>query len=189
MRRSCSSSAKRVPSSSQSLPYNHSPSRSFPPSLSSLPPMSLEQQPTTTSQAPTKVSSLARRIHGWSWQAVCFLQGSESCHRRCPDAFFLPVPHRNGYRVGRPSPRRTSWFPIVEYNPKRRLSDPFRSQEPVERPFASRTCILLPQHRVVSVEYLKSDIAALLYAPYFRGASRLLTMFSVNKSFRVSPCG
>lgn len=76
--RRCCSSAKRSLSLKQSPTNIHtpfrsirpgSPSFSFPPSLSSLSSMSPEQQ-TTTPQASAKVSSLARRIHGWSWQAV-----------------------------------------------------------------------------------------------------------------------
>jgi hypothetical protein len=43
-------------------------------SVASLSSMTPKQQTATPSQTPTKVSSLARRIHGWSWQAVHFVR-------------------------------------------------------------------------------------------------------------------
>lgn len=103
-------------------PYNHAPFRpvqlASPPfsslssSFSSLSSMSLEQQPSTTSPTPAaKVSSLARRIHGWSWQAVRLFEDDESRSRWCPDAIFSLVPHRDGYRVSELSSHRT--FPLL----------------------------------------------------------------------------
>jgi len=79
--RRCCSSPKGSPSLRQSPSYTHVPFRTVRPqtpsfsslsSLYSLSLMSPERQSTTTSQASAKVSSLARRIHGWSWQAVRF---------------------------------------------------------------------------------------------------------------------
>lgn len=115
-------------------------------------------------------------------------EDDESRCRRCSDAVSPLVPHRNGYGVGQSS-GRTSQVPVAEHTLKGRLCDPLWSQEPFELPPASRTCILLPQHCAVPVEYLNVNIATLLYAPCFRSASRSLTVPSVYKSFRVNPYG
>jgi hypothetical protein len=79
--------------------------------------MSPEQQTPVTSQAATKVSSLARRIHGWSWQAVRFPEDGESRYCRCSDPIPPIVSHWNGHWVSS-SPNRTPQVPVVDRAPQ-----------------------------------------------------------------------
>jgi hypothetical protein len=163
----------------QSPPYNLSlfrPVRPKSPSFSSLSSlMSSEQQTTPTSPTSAKVSSLARRIHGWSWQAVRFLEDDESRYHRCSDAISPLVSHWNGHWVSGPPPYQTPWVIAVERTSKGRLCDPFWGEEPFELPLTSRARILLPQHRTIPVEHLNVNVATLLCVPCFLFASRSLT--------------
>ena len=93
--------------------------------------------PPIPEEQPPKVSSLARRIHGWSWQAVSHLS---SCTWRAARLTMRAVSDWYGHRGG--------------------VRHPVRAEGALEHLDPCRNVLLLPEHRSLCPERDDSDNTA-----------------------------